>query len=191
MKIKITYPPVGKKRIQRKKLLNILRWPFLLAAVLCPVINLTVGGKAWSVIVLMGLYMVWKLGLSTDLVEYNRTSQTAKTIITVCLLLFLIDFFLSGGWAVEVIPVVGFCGLVVAGVLFFTDFQRQQQNMLPLLLLILLALAGAVVGLTVWNERAHWPFLIMGGFALALLIACIATMGGGFLRMLRRRFHIK
>ena len=44
MKFKITYPPVKRHRIRRKRLLAFLRVPVLFAAILCPVINLAVGG---------------------------------------------------------------------------------------------------------------------------------------------------
>ena len=81
MKVDITYPPVEKRRQRKKKLIRAAGWLMLLAAVICPVVNLAVGGKAWSLIVLMGLYMTWTLVLSPDLVEYNRISQFIKLLL--------------------------------------------------------------------------------------------------------------
>ena len=147
MKINIIYPPVEKRRLQYKKILNIVRWPVIFAAYICPIINILTGGKAWSIIVLMSLYMAWTLVISPDLVEYNRISQTIKLIVCSCILLTLIDVFIKPGWAIEVVPIVCFCGLVVSGILFFTDIERQKQNMLPMLLLIFFSIAGSVIGL--------------------------------------------
>ena len=191
MKIKITYPPVEKQKLHRRKLLSILRWPILFAALICPVMNIVTGGRAWSLIVLMALYMVWTLLLSTDLVEYNRISQFIKLVICSCVLMTMIDVFLAPGWAIEVVPIVGFCALAVSGVLFFTDIERQKQNMLPMLLLIFFALAGSVTGLCLWHEESRWALAVMGAFALALLVACMAALGSDFIRELRRRFHVK
>lgn len=191
MKIKVTYPPVAKRKLQRRKFLNIVRWPMLFAALICPVMNIVTGGKAWSLIVLMSLYMVWTLVLSPDLVEYNRISQFIKLVTCACVLLALIDVFLAPGWAIEVVPIVCFCGLAVSGVLFFTDLERQRQNMLPMLLLIFLALIGSALGLCLWHEESNWALAVMGTFALALLAACAVTLGNDFVRELRRRFHIK
>ena len=191
MKVKITYPAVKKQTLQRRKLLQILRWPVLFAGFICPVINLVTGGKAWSLIVLMGLYMAWTLLLSVDLVEYNRISQWIRLITEACLLLILIDVFLAPGWAVEVVPIVCFCGLTVAGVLFFTDLERQKQNMLPMLLLIFLCLIGSVVGLSLWHQESRWALAVMGAFAFALLVACAVTLGEDFPRQLRKRFHTR
>ena len=191
MELKITYPPVGKRKLQQKKLIAIMRWPFLFAAYICPILNLVTGGKAWSLIVLMSLYTVWTLVLSPDLVEYNRISQFIKLITCSCILLALIDIFLAPGWAIEVVPIVCFCGLAISGILFFTDLERQKQNMLPMLLLIFLALIGSVIGLCLWHEESRWALAVMGAFALALLVACVITLGNDFTRELKRRFHTK
>jgi len=106
MKLKITYPPVEKRKLQRRHLLRIIRWPVLFAVVMSPVVNYILGGKAWSLIVLMSIYMAWSLVLSPDLVEYNRISQSIKLISFSCSLLAMIDFFLSPGWAIDVVPIV-------------------------------------------------------------------------------------
>ncbi len=192
MKFDITYPTVEKRRLKRNKFLHIVRWPVLFAAVICPVLNLITGGDAWSIIVLMALYMTWTLILSPDLVEYNRISQFIKATICTCVLLSLINMFLSSGWwAMEVVPIVSFCGLVVSGILFFTDLERQKQNMLPMLLLIFFAIIGSIIGLSLWHEESRWALAVMGVFAVSLLFACIVTLGAEFLRELRRRFHTK
>lgn len=191
MKVKITYPHGVKRKLQRRKFLRIARWPVLFAAVICPVLNLVTGGKAWSLIVLMALYMVWTLVLSPDLVEYNRISQFIKLITCSCVLLALIDIFLAPGWAIEVVPIVCVCALAVSGVLFFTDLERQKQNMLPMLLLIGLTLVGSIVGLCLWHEESNWALAVMGVFSLILLVACVVTLDKDFLRELRRRFHTK
>lgn len=191
MKLKITYPPIEKHKLQRRHFLRVIRWPVLFAVVACPVVNLAVGGRAWSLIVLMSIYMAWSLILSPDLVEYNRISQSIKVISFSCSLLASIDIFLASGWAVNVVPIVCFSGLVVSGTLFFTDIDRQKQNMLPLLLLIVVAIIASIVGLSIWHEESSLPFSIMGGSALLLLVASIITLRSDFLRELKRRFHVK
>lgn len=46
MKIKITYPPVEKKKITLLKIKNVAKWPLLTAAIVCPALNAVIGGKA-------------------------------------------------------------------------------------------------------------------------------------------------
>lgn len=191
MKPEIIYPREDKRRRQRADVLAVARWPFLFAAYICPIINLVTGGKAWSLIVLWSLWMVWSLALNTDMVEYNRISQVIKLITDACVLLILIDVLLSPGWAVEVVPIVCFSGLMLTAALFFTDLERQKQNMLPLLLLCALSLVAAAVGLILWREESRWALAVMGAFAFAVLAASFMTLGRDFLRELKKRFHTR
>lgn len=57
MEVKITYPHIEKQGLWLK-ILHILKFLFFSAALICPVVNIIIGGKAWSIIVLMILYMV-------------------------------------------------------------------------------------------------------------------------------------
>ena len=189
MKVNIIYPHPEKDTQLRRKLILALKWPFLFTAYICPIINILTQGRAWSVIVLWALWIVWSAAVSPALVEYNRISQFIKLIINACILLILIDLLLSPGWAVEVVAIVCFSGLVVSGLLFFTDLERQKQNMLPMLLLTVLCIISAVVGLILWRGESCWALAIMGAFAFALLAGCVFTLGPDFKRELAKRFH--
>ena len=190
MKIDVTYP-AAKRSFQRHRLLNLLRWPMLAAAAACVIVNLAVGGLPWSAIVLAGLYMLWTLVLSPSLVEYNRISQTIKIISFACIMLVLIDVLITPGWVLGVMPIVCFGGLAAAGVLFFTDFERQKQNLLPLLLFILASLAGAAAGAPLCAQGERWAYIVLGAEAAGLLLVCIIAMGRDFPRELKKRFHTK
>lgn len=191
MKIKNTYPSVEKGKFGRKKLLNILRWPFLLAAFGAMTANLAIGGPYWFIIVILSLYIVWKLLLSTDLVEYNRISQSIKLVIFSCLMLTLIDILLAPGWAIFVVPIVCFSGLAFCAVLFFTDLETQKHNMLPLILLIFFSIIASGICLIFWHEHDFWPFIVLGGISLFLLISFVIVLGSDFRLEMKRRFHIK
>ena len=197
MNINITYPELSKKRATREKLIRILRLPFVLSAFVCPIVNIAVGGPAWSVVSLFGLYMIWNLAVAIDLIEYNRTSQFIKFITYSIIMLILIDTLLTpdSPWGAIVIPIVTFSGLVVAAVLFFTDFERQRHNLMPLLIidiLCLLAAAGMIIYIVESAvNMALWPYIVMGSVSLALLISLAFTLKGGFIAELKRRFHAK
>lgn len=189
MKINIVYPQRNRNGLQRPDIIGIVRWPFMFAAYICPIINIFTGGQAWSLIVLWSLWIVWSLAISTSLVEYNRISQPIKLITEGCILLILIDVLLSPGWAITVVPNVCFAGLIVTGILFFTDLERQRQNMLPMLLLCVLSLLAAIVGLILWKGESRWSLAVMGALAFALLAACFLVLGNEFIGELKKRFH--
>lgn len=197
MNINITYPELSKKRATREKLIRILRLPFVLVAFACPIVNIAVGGPAWSVVSLFGLYMIWNLAVAIDLIEYNRTSQFIKFITYSIIMLILIDTLLTpdSPWGTTVIPIVTFSALVVAAVLFFTDFERQRHNLMPLLIidiLCLLAAAGMIIYIVESTvDMALWPYIVMGSVSFALLVSLAFTLKGGFIAELKRRFHAR
>ncbi len=191
MKVDITYPPAQKSGLWRTSLLKILRWPALLTVLVCPTVNYFVGGKAWSVIVLMGLLMAWRLIFAIDLVEYNRISQTIKVITWSCIMLGLIDVLLVPGWALFVVPLVCVGGLLLSAVLFLSDLEKQEHNAMPFIFLIFFAIAGSVIGLHYKHGDGRWTLMLMGGLAVGLLILCVIVMGSGFFRELHRRFHLR
>ena len=191
MKIKITYPKVSPKIIKHQRLINFMKWPLLIAVVICPIINLINGGKAWSLVVLMSIYMTWDLVISRDLVEYNRISQFVKLITLTSLLLITIDVFLAPGWALEAVPILIFSGLIVTSVLFFTDIERQKQNIFPFLFLILLSIISSIVGLSFYHEKDSWPLTVMGAVALFLLITLSITLKENIINELKKGFSVK
>ena len=191
MKIKITYPKVSPKIIKHQRLINFMKWPLLIAVVICPIINLITGGKAWSLVVLMSIYMAWNLVISRDLVEYNRISQFVKLITLTSLLLITIDVFLAPGWALEAVPILIFSGLIVTSVLFFTDIERQKQNIFPFLFLILLSIFSSIIGLSFYHEKDSWPLTVMGAVALFLLITLSITLKENIINELKQGFSVK
>lgn len=191
MKYKVTYPQVSKREFQRKKLIRIMRWPYLATAYICPIVNLCIGGPAWSIIVLMGLYMSWNLIFSLDLIEYNRMSQFCKIIVYSCIVLALIDILLIPGWAVDVIVIIGFGALIIASVLLFSDYRKQRKNIMPLFTLIIISLIGTILGFVLYKNKITWEFITLGGVAFALLITFIIILGKDFFNEFKKRFHIK
>lgn len=191
MKIKITYPKVSPKIIKHQRLINFMKWPLLIAVVICPIINLITGGKAWSLVVLMSIYMVWDLVISRDLVEYNRISQFVKLITLTSLLLITIDVFLAPGWALDAVPILIFSGLIVTSVLFFTDIEKQKQNIFPFLFLILLSIFSSIIGLSFYHEKDSWPLTVMGVVALFLLITLSITLKENIINELKKGFSVK
>ena len=191
MKIEITYPPKAARKLQRHDIIRYARWPFLLAALACPVVNIIVGGYAWSVIVLWSLWIIWSFTFSPTLIEVNRISLLVKLIANTSFLLILIDVTLVPGWAIEVVSIICFSGLIAAGILFSTDMGKQKHNMMPMLMLIFATFIASLTGIIVWRNFAErWALVVMGAIALLLLVAGAATLRSDFIREIKRRFHM-
>lgn len=172
-------------------MLSILRWPFLSAAAACIVVNLAIAGPLWGIIAVLVLYIVWKLILSPDLIEYNRMSQSIKIVVWTSILLTLIDLLLVHSFALFVVPIVCFGGLVVSVVLFFTDLQRQKHNMMPLILFEMVSIIGSVIVLCLWKSPNNWPYIVLLSLSVVGFLTKIIVLGRDFKIEWQRRFHIQ
>ena len=188
MQIEITYPERSKRSRFMVRLLRVLEWASLAAAVICPIVNYFVGGKAWSVVVLWGLYMFWQLLLSPDLVDRNLISQTVKGIWHICILLGLIDRLLSPGWASFVIPIVAFSGIILTVIFYLADRRTQRQNAMPMIWLILFSLAFAVASM-LGLLKLNWPMMVLGGLSVTVSVLGLAAFHKDLFLELKKRFH--
>ena len=191
MNVKHTYPPVKQGSKNRRRMLSVVRWPFLLAAAASLIVNLAVAGPLWGVIAVLVLYIVWTMILSPDLVEYNRVSQSIKIVAWVSILLALIDILIVHSFSLFVIPIVCFSGLVVSIVLFFTDLRKQKHNMLPLILFEVVSMIGSGIVLCLWKSPYNWPYIVLLSLSAVGFLAKVIVLGKDFKIELERRFHIQ
>ena len=191
MEIKTVYPHIEKKSLVYRRFFRVVELLILIAAIACPIVNIAVGGKAWSIVVLTCLYMAHTLVIAPDLVEYNRISQSIKFIFLLCVLLLLIDAFLHPGWADFVTSIIICCALVVCGILFFTDFKKQRKNMLPIIWLIVISIIRSIFGICFARGEDQIVFILMCVLSFVLLFLFIITLKKALLRELGYRFHIK
>ena len=191
MNVKHTYPPVKQGSKNRRRMLLVVRWPFLLAAAASLIVNIAVAGPLWGVIAVLVLYIVWTMILSPDLVEYNRVSQSIKSVAWVSVLLALIDILIVHSFALFVIPIVCFSGLVVSVVLFFTDIRTQKHNMLPLILFEVVSMIGSTIVLCLWKSPYNWPYIVLLSLSVGCFLAMVIVLGRDFKIELERRFHIQ
>lgn len=192
MHVKNTYPKVTKVSRDRKRMLNIVRWPFLGISVAAPIVNLCIGGPLWCIIVILTLLIVWKMVLSPDLVEFNRISQSIKATVWSSILIAAIDLlFVNNRFAMFVIPIVCFVGLASCIVLFFTNLETQKHNMLPLINFIFVSIIGSAIALHFYNGIENWPLIVLFCLSVLFLLSLIIVLGQDFKIEMKRRFHIK
>ena len=192
MHVKNTYPKITKVSRDRKRMLDVVRWPFLAIAIAAPIANLCIGGPFWCIIVILGLIIVWKMALSPDLVEFNRISQSIKVTVWSSILIAAVDFlFVHNRFAVFVIPIVCFAGLANCIILFFTNLETQKHNMLPLINFIFVSIIGSSITLYFYHSKENWPLIVLFSLSVLSLVSLIIVLGQEFKIEMKRRFHIK
>lgn len=189
MDIEIVYPLPKRLTRAREGIRKIFLWCFLAVAYSCPIINLYLGGEAWSIVVIWSMWVVWCTIITRPLVENNLMSRTVHFLLNCSILLVLIDVCLSSGWAGFVVPIVCFGLLVVMGILFFIDVSKQRQNIMPMLWIISGSLVALVIAMVGWLKM-NWPTVLLGSTAFALLVVTIITLRRQFFSELKKRFHV-
>lgn len=189
LQINKTYPKPQKRKSHRSIIIGITKDIFLLSALLCAALNIWSGGKAWSVIVIWALFMIWTMFVSPDMIEYNRISQFTKAIVQSCVMLVLIDVFITSGWVSNVVSIICFGSLIAVCLLLYTDFERQRRNLLPVILLSVLSLITSAVLMIISKETVSWQIPVTGILSFAVLAACMKTMRGNIKSELKKMFH--
>ena len=189
MEVKITYPAIRRKVLTEQRIRRFFFWVFLTAAAACGIVNLCVGGKAWSLVVVWSLWLVWSCLISRPLVENHWMGRTTHLLLDVCVLLVLIDVLLAPGWSGFVVPIVGFGLLTALGALFFSNLPRRRQNVLVLFWVSLAGIAAFLCAAFGWLAMS-WPIIVLGSLSLALLIAGTAVLRRQLLVELQKRFHL-
>ncbi len=193
MKMLNTYPPAKRQKIQRSKIIEIARWPFLIATFGLPIINIFTGQPWWSLVALWSMWIVWNMLFSPQLVEYNRISNAVRLITYTAILLLLIHFFINPAWveAINVLAIVGFSGVTLLGILFFSNLHKQRHNLFPLLLFLIVTVGLAVTGIIIWRETSPWQIITLLTTGGAFLITTIIVLRKDLLREFAKRFHVK
>lgn len=192
MHVKNTYPKITKLSYNRKRMLKIVRWPFLAVSLASIIVNLCIGGPLWCILVILTLLVVWKLALSPDLVEFNRISQSIKATVWSCIIIVAVDLLLvNNRFAMFVVPIVCFAGLASCVVLFFTNLETQKHNMLPLVNFIFISIIGSSIALHFYHGAYSWPLIVLLSLSVIFLLSLIIVLGQDFKIEMKRRFHIK
>ena len=190
MNVEIIYPEVKKQDLFLMQLRKTLRWIFLLAMIACPIVNLAIGGKAWSVVVIWSILLVWNVLLSPDVIEYGLMRQGVKIVLFAVVLQILIDQLLAPGWAAFVIPLFGTASLLYTAAIFVSDIHTQKQNMMSMIWLIFLALIFFIMALIGWPEL-NWPMIVLGSTACLLTFFGVILFRKELLLEIRKRFHVR
>ncbi|MCR4856346.1 MAG: hypothetical protein K5908_09270 [Erysipelotrichaceae bacterium] len=187
MNPKIIYPVPERQSLFYRYLRNIVRIVFLVAALVCLIVNFLVKGKTWSLVVIWSLFSVWRLVFSLRLVEFSIFAHANKVTFYLVVLLFLIDHFLIPGWAETVIPIVLFADLLVMFVIYFAIYDRKERHLISIVLLGVLNLITIPYSLHSW-PISNWIAFAFQCASLLLFVTLLLINRKELIYEIRARF---
>ena len=81
--------------------------------------------------------------------------------------------------------------MIVAFVLFLSDFSDQRHNTLPMMVLCIVTLSFSIPSFIGREGAGRWFYGVSGIIAAAVLTASLIILGGSFFRELGKRLHTK
>lgn len=188
--LKISYPPVTKASLFLHRVRQTLKWLFILALVACPVINIITGAPAWSVVAVLGVFFVWKVFLSPDVLERGPMNYLFTFTAFAMIQTALIGLLLSPGWLGFVLPIMGFSTLILSVLFFYTASKRRQDGIIPLLSQTIAALIAVGV-IYLKDGELSWPMVVLGTLSLVLLVMGSIAYHTTIAREIRKYFHTR
>lgn len=190
MKRTLSYPRQrhGYRALQsgRRTLFIILALGFLVTLI----VNLSVGGQAFSLIVLVSEYVFWIAFVYRPLVENSIVTKVTDVAIATCALLTVINWVTGGTWSDAVVGWIIFALMILVGAAFLLGLHTRRVNTMPLFWMILGSMgivASALAGIT----RFTWPSLIGCFIAVFFMAVGVIFYRQALVYELKKRFHRK
>lgn len=188
MQVHITYPELKPGSFWRRNRRELMRGLFIALSYVCGVVNLCVGGVAWSLAAIGGLGVLWIAVFYRPLVENTAIKKITDVGAAVCLYLFLLDAIFGGNWSGFVSPIVFFSDLVIAGAYFLAFFKKEKRNFLPLFELTLVGFVAIFCGLVGWS-KLDWPLIVVGAVSLLLVVLTVALYFRPIMEEFKKKLH--
>ena len=189
MNPKIIYPIPPREQHAYRTIRNIMRIIFIMASLICLIVNYFTGGKAWSLIAVWALIALWRLIFSLELVEFSIFAHATKAIFYVLVLLWLIDHFLIPGWAYIAMPIFAFLSLLVMAIIFYATYSKKEKHLLPILWLGLYALV--LLPYSFKDGKIYWLTFSFTLASLVILLVLLITNFKSYLHEAKIRFRAK
>lgn len=193
MEMKNVYPPVKRRSRVADIARTVFKWILAAGCAASVIVNILTGSPYWSATVVTGCCVLWYLFLSPRLVESNAIGFFIRLTGCSCIMLSVIGYTLSPGWAGFVIPMVSGGGILISMILLLSDKEGQKNNVHPALILSVVTITASLIyyfrDKTVFRDRLVSGISALTG--LVFIIVAVSALGMDFFRELRRRFHLK
>ena len=190
MNIKVIYPLIKKQNHFYQNLRYIIRLVFLIASLICILLNVIFKGPAWSLVVIWSLISIWNIVFSLKLVEYSIFSHLIEVVFHIIVLLFLINKVFNLVFAEYVIPIVLFGFLLALFIIYYVAYDKRDRNIISILSLGLIHLVSIPYAINSLSNN-NWLILSFHIATSIILLILIIINWKDFIFELRARIFNK
>jgi hypothetical protein len=154
------------------------------------IVNIAVGGRTWSLYVVVGSIINYQTFFSRKQVESSLIRKFIVIVLSVCILLIIIQFLSrSEVNAIQIIvPILLWGTLILSAFLYFFDFPAQKSHILPILFTICLSLICIGTGLWLFNT-IRWPSIVLMSISTFIVLFAMLFYRKPVWAELRKKLH--
>lgn len=163
------YPKIKKKVSKFLLIRKIILLVFLVSFTACLTINLSTGGRLWSLYVLFGELIIYFAYFNKPLIDNILLKRILILVVIVIGYLYTIDKINETNWSILVIEVISFSFLVFQLVLFFTNYEYHKNKIIVMFFTSILSCIGCLFGI-IGIFPINWALIVTGSIGLFDLI---------------------
>lgn len=190
MKIKNDYPKIKKRLNSFLLARKIILIVFTVAFIASLIVNLSTGGKMWSLYVLFAELIIYFAFLNRPLIDNEIVKRISLLAGIIIAYLYTIDKINNTDWSSIVIDILAFSLLVVQLVFFFINYEYHKNKIIVMLftssascIFCLLAIVGVI--------HINWAIITTGAIGLLNLIVLFTFYFKTTILEIKKYFNIK
>ncbi|MEG1523669.1 MAG: DUF6320 domain-containing protein [Clostridia bacterium] len=163
---------------------------FVSGFIMSVIANLVLGGKPWCLYVLLSEYIFYTRFLTWDLVETSIIKRCFSILFPVCFLLLLIEILEPNvPWSSQMlIPFLYLIALILSSITYFSLFNYQKTNIMPLLHIVSGSMISLIIGM-VFIGKLSVALISFSFFSLLFILVSIIWYRKAILAELRKKFR--
>ena len=190
MNLKNSYPKVQKLINRFLKIRRIILITFIIAFLVCLIVNLSVGGKLWFLYVLFGELIIYYAFFNKPLIDNILIKRISITFLIIIVYLYSIDRINNTDWSYIVINILSFSLIILQIIFFFVQYQYHKNKIIIMFFtslfscfFFLLALLNVI--------PINWAIITTGSIGLITLLILFIFYFKTTLRELKKYFSLK
>ncbi|MBR3131127.1 hypothetical protein IKG31_00955 [Candidatus Saccharibacteria bacterium] len=169
MKIKNSYPEIKKKINKFLLIKEIIVIIFAITFITSLIVNLSTGGKLWSIYVLFAEIIFYFAILNRPLIDNVMIRRVSLLAGIVMAYLYTIDKINNTDWSYIVIDILIFSLLIFQLVLFFVNYDHHKNKIIVMLLTSLASCLFCLLAIT-GVIHINWAIIVTGSIGLFNII---------------------
>lgn len=169
MEIENIYPNVKKKVSKFLLIRKIILITFLVAFLICLIVNLSIGGRLWFIYVFFGELIIYFAFLSKPLIDNVFIKRLSILLLIIIGYLYTIDKINNTSWSYIVIDILCFSLLLLQIIFFFANYEYYKNKIILIFYTSLFSCLFCLLAI-VKIIPINWAIIVTGAIGLFNII---------------------